>query len=60
MQQILPPHVRQAVDEAWAAKLEQQAYARKEARLERKSATDTRVPVIRRPRTAYVSLHSVI
>ena len=56
MQQNLPPHVRQAVDEAWASRLAQQAGAWKSTRAGRTGATDTGVIVIRRPkRTAVIS-----
>jgi hypothetical protein len=48
MQEILPPHARQ--EEAWAANLEQQLCAWKAARSERRSATETGVAVVRRPR----------
>ncbi len=49
MQEMMPPHVRQAVDEAWVASLEQQARVWRAARSERKSATDSGVLVIHRP-----------
>ena len=51
MQQDLPPHVRQAVEEAWATRLARQAVAWKSMRTER-SATDTGIVVIRRPKRA--------
>ncbi len=50
MQEFVPLH---AVDEAWAAKLEEQACAWKAARSERRSATDSGVLVIRRSRRTY-------
>lgn len=49
MQEILPPHVEQAINEAWAVTLEQQAAAWKAARSESRSVTEAGVFVIRRP-----------
>lgn len=49
MQQDLPPHVRHAVEEAWAVRLTQQADAWKRARAGQRTATETGVLVIRRP-----------
>ena len=37
MDHLLPPHVRQALDEAWAAKLEEQANVWKNTRAQRQS-----------------------
>ena len=54
MQEIVPLH---AVDEACAAKLEQQARAWKAARSERRSATDSGVLVIHRPRRTQGTAH---
>jgi len=49
MQEILPSHVQQAVDEAWAVRLEQQAAVWKAARLGRGSVDQAGVLVVRRP-----------
>ncbi len=48
MQEILPPHVQQAIDEAWTVNLEQQAAAWKAARSERRSVNEAGVFVVRR------------
>lgn len=48
MQDVIPPHVRQAVDEAWASSLERQACAGRAARAERTSAAETGVFVVHR------------
>jgi hypothetical protein len=49
MQEILPSHVQQVVDEAWAVRLEQQAVIWKAARLGRGSIDQAGVLVVRRP-----------
>ena len=57
MQEVLPPHVQQAMDEAsdeasgeaWAVNLEQQAAAWKTARHTRKNVDHAGVLVVRRP-----------
>ncbi len=49
MQEILPSHVQQAIDEAWAANLERQAEAWKTARSGRRGINDAGVFVVRRP-----------
>jgi hypothetical protein len=51
MQELLPPHVQQAMDEAsaWAVSLEQQAAAWKTARQTRSRVDHTGVLVVRRP-----------
>ena len=59
MQEILPPHVQQAIDEAWAVNLEQQAAAWKAVRSERKSVNDGGVFVVRRPVRRSVSARSI-
>gem|GEM_PF-3991856 len=50
MHQLLPPHVREALDEAWAAKLEEQANVWKNTRSERRSVLSTAIVVVRRPK----------
>jgi len=49
MQEILPPRVQQAIDEAWAVNLEQQVLAWKAVRSGRRSVNDAGVFVVRRP-----------
>jgi hypothetical protein len=53
MQDVLPPHVQQAMDEAsgeaWAVNLEQQVAAWKTARHTRRSVDHAAVLVVRRP-----------
>jgi hypothetical protein len=53
MQEVLPPHVQQALDEApaeaWAVNLAQQAVAWKAARVSRRSVDHADVLVVRRP-----------
>ncbi len=53
MQEVLPPHVQQAVEEAsgeaWAFNLEQQVVAWKMARHARSSVDHAGVLVVRRP-----------
>lgn len=49
MQEVLPPHVQQAMDEAWAVNLAQQAVAWKTARHTRNSVDHAGVLVVRRP-----------
>ena len=48
MQEVLPPHVQEAIDEAWAANLEQQAVAWRAARPGR-SVNEAGVFIVRRP-----------
>jgi len=49
MQEFLPPHVQQAIDEAWAVNLEQQAEAWKVARSRQRTVNSVGVLVVRRP-----------
>jgi hypothetical protein len=48
MQEVLPSHVQQAMDEAWVANLEQQVLAWKTARHPRHSVDHAGVLVVRR------------
>ena len=54
MHELLPPHVRQALDEAWAAKLEEQANVWRNTRAERQCVSTAGILVVRRSKRGIV------